>query len=38
VDAVVVDGDIVSSRDAGDLPAFCRAIVEQFARTPERVS
>jgi protease I len=35
---VVLDDRIVSSRDPGDLPVFCRTIVEQFARTPERVS
>lgn len=29
---VVVDGNLVSSRKPDDLPAFCRAIVEAFAR------
>jgi len=28
---VVVDGSIISSRQPDDLPAFCAAIVEQFA-------
>lgn len=27
---VVVDGNIISSRKPDDLPAFCRAIVEEF--------
>jgi protease I len=31
---VVIDGNIVSSRGPGDLPAFCRTIVEQFSRAP----
>jgi protease I len=35
---VVVDGQFISSRSPNDLPAFCRAIVEQFARTPQGVS
>jgi protease I len=30
---VVVDGQFTTSRSPADLPAFCRAIVEQFART-----
>jgi protease I len=34
---VVVDGNITSSRKPDDLPAFCRAIVEQFSRVPQRV-
>ncbi|MDX3074192.1 type 1 glutamine amidotransferase domain-containing protein [Streptomyces sp. MI02-7b] len=29
---VVVDGQLVTSRSPADLPAFCAAIVEQFAR------
>lgn len=29
---VVVDGNIVSSRKPDDLPAFCKAMVEQFAQ------
>ena len=29
---VVVDGQITSSRSPADLPAFCQAIVQQFAR------
>ncbi|MEN3309488.1 MAG: protease [Micromonosporaceae bacterium] len=28
---VVIDGQFTSSRSPADLPAFCRAIVEQFA-------
>ncbi|MGZ4563216.1 MAG: type 1 glutamine amidotransferase domain-containing protein [Mycobacterium sp.] len=31
---VVVDGNLISSRFPSDLPAFCAAIVEQFAHTP----
>ncbi len=30
--ALVVDGALVSSRWPDDLPAFCAAIVEAFAR------
>lgn len=29
---VVHDGNLVTSRDPGDLPAFCPAVVELFAR------
>lgn len=29
---VVIDGNLTSSRNPDDLPAFCRAIVEQFSR------
>ncbi|QRP48253.1 type 1 glutamine amidotransferase domain-containing protein [Amycolatopsis sp. FDAARGOS 1241] len=29
---VVVDGNLVSSRNPDDLPAFCAAVVEAFAR------
>jgi protease I len=28
-----VDGDLVTSRNPDDLPAFCEALVEQVART-----
>jgi protease I len=30
---VVVDGNLTTSRNPDDLPAFCKAIVEQFAAT-----
>jgi protease I len=30
---VVVDGRFTTSRSPADLPAFCPAIVEQFARS-----
>ena len=33
---VVVDGQLTTSRSPADLPAFCPAIVEQFARARER--
>lgn len=32
---VVVDGQFTTSRSPADLPAFCRSIVEQFARSPQ---
>jgi protease I len=32
---VVVDGQLTTSRSPADLPAFCPAIVEQFARAPK---
>lgn len=31
---VVIDGGFISSRNPDDLPAFCAAIVEQFAAAP----
>jgi protease I len=31
---VVIDGQFTTSRSPADLPAFCRAIVEQFAGAP----
>ena len=31
---VAVDDGLISSRDPGDLPAFCRALVEEFAAAP----
>jgi protease I len=34
---VVVDHGLVTSRTPDDLPAFCRALVEQFARPAEDV-
>jgi protease I len=33
---VVTDDNLTSSRKPDDLPAFCRTLVEQFARTPVR--
>jgi protease I len=35
---VVIDGNLISSRSPDDLPAFCRAIVEQFAQAPAHAS
>ncbi|MGZ0146048.1 type 1 glutamine amidotransferase domain-containing protein [Kribbella sp. WER1] len=29
---VVVDGNLITSRNPGDLPAFCSTLVEQFAK------
>lgn len=29
---VVVDGQLVTSREPADLPPFCAAVVEQFAQ------
>ncbi len=29
---VVIDGNLITSRSPADLPAFCEAIVEAFAR------
>ncbi len=31
---VVVDGNVLTSRSPADLPAFCSAIIEQFAHAP----
>ena len=33
---VVVDGNLVSSRKPDDIPAFNRAMIELFSRTPRR--
>jgi protease I len=33
---VVIDGNYISSRSPDDLPAFCSAIVEQFAGAEQR--
>jgi protease I len=33
---VVVDNGLISSRKPGDLPAFCRKLVEEVARVPVR--
>lgn len=32
---VVRDGPLVTSRGPGDLPAFCAAVVDHFARSPQ---
>lgn len=34
---VVVDDGLISSRNPDDLPAFCKALVEEFSRAPVRV-
>lgn len=31
---VCVDGHVITSRDPGDLPAFCEAIIDELASTP----
>ena len=31
---VVIDGSLTSSRRPDDLPAYCEAIVNEFAKTP----
>ena len=33
---VAVDDGLISSRDPGDLPAFCRTLVREFAAAPVR--
>jgi protease I len=33
---VVVDDNLISSRDPDDLPAFCNTLVEEFAAIPAR--
>jgi putative intracellular protease/amidase len=35
---VVIDGNRISSRSPDDLPAFCSAIVSEFARSPAGAS
>ena len=35
---VVIDGNLISSRSPDDLPAFCNAIVDEFAKTPAGAS
>ena len=35
---VVIDGNLISSRSPGDLPAFCNAIVGAFAKSPSGAS
>jgi protease I len=34
---VVVDGNLITSRQPGDLPDFCRTIIEALAKTPAGV-
>lgn len=31
---VVIDGNLITSRSPSDLPAFCEAIVDEFAHSP----
>lgn len=31
---VCVDGNLITSRNPGDLPAFCQAIIDELASTP----
>jgi protease I len=31
---VVIDGNLITSRSPSDLPAFCSAIVDEFAQSP----
>jgi protease I len=33
---VVLDDGVITSRNPDDLPAFCKTLVEEFARTPVR--
>lgn len=35
---VVIDGQLITSRSPNDLPAFCPAIVEQFAQSRARAN
>jgi protease I len=35
---VVIDGQLTTSRSPADLPAFCAAVVEQFARDRQGTS
>ncbi|MET8010046.1 type 1 glutamine amidotransferase domain-containing protein [Streptomyces sp. NPDC005271] len=35
---VVIDGQFTSSRSPADLPAFCAAILDQFAQAPHTVA
>ena len=34
---VVVDGNLVTSRQPDDIPAFNRGMIELFSRAPEQV-
>jgi protease I len=35
---VVIDGNLITSRTPGDLPAFCKAVIEALAKQPAAVS
>jgi protease I len=35
-EAVVIDGNLITSRDPGDLPAFCEALVEAIGASDNR--
>jgi len=37
-EAVVVDGNLVTSRTPADLPAFCAAVIELLEKVPAAVS
>ncbi|SRR6266568_2852987 len=37
-EAVVVDGNLITSRVPGDLPAFCRTVIATMERPPAAVS
>ena len=35
---VVMDGNLITSRVPGDLPAFCRAVISTLSKAPAAVS
>ena len=35
---VVIDGNLVTSRVPGDLPDFCKAVIEQLSKAPATVA